>query len=210
MSSLITLRPEELIFLGEIMEANYIDYMYVQAMDDIQKCYAVAKKEAIASLGEKGFVKESISGRLKIKPIAEELMRPVFFGEKETVAVVFRNGKRQEAYTKFFHFKDEDITCVTMEDNLLTIEKKTPAEVEEFAKTLFDGVTTDLIENEKFVFDQITDIVKVKSGTVGIGAKEQMWCVSDGILFCANSDGEPVVTTANEAISVAVKVLKGE
>ena len=175
MASLITLHPEELFFLGEIMEAKYIDYSYIQAMGDVQQHLDVAKKDAIASLGEKGLVKESISGRLKVKPVAEELLGPVFFGEKETVAVVFRNGMKQEAYTKFFHFRDADITCITMEDGLLHVEKKSLVEVEAFAKTLLDGALANPQEDAQFVLDNVTDIVKVKSGIVGVGAKEQTW-----------------------------------
>ena len=157
MASLMTIRPEELFFLGEIMEAEYIDYSYIQAMEDVQQNFDVAKKDAIAGLGEKGLVKESISGRLKVKPVAEELFGPVFFGEKETVAVVLRNGAKQEAYTKFFHFKDADITCITMEDGLLNIEKKALVEVEAFAKTLFDGAATNPMEDSKLAIDDITD-----------------------------------------------------
>ena len=210
MASLITLRPEELFFLGEIMEAKYIDYSYIQAMGDVQQNLDVAKKDAIAGLGEKGLVKESISGRLKVKPIAEELLGPVFFGEKETVAVILRNGTKQEAYTKFFHFKDADITCITMEDGLLNIEKKALVEIEAFAKTLFEGVATSPAEDSQLVIDDITDIVKVKSGIVRVGAKEQTWCVADGVLFAGNKDGEPVVTSMEDATALAVQILKGE
>lgn len=210
MASLITLRPEELFFLGEIMEAKYIDYSYIQAMGDIQQHLDVAKKDAIASLGEKGLVKESISGRLKTKPVAEELFRPVFFGEKETVAVVFRNGLKQEAYTKFFHFKDADITCITMTDGLLHVEKKALVEVEAFAKTLLDGAAVDPAQNTQFALDNVTDIVKVKSGIVGVGAKEHTWCIADGVLFASGIDGEPIAASIDDATSKAVEILKGE
>ena len=210
MASLITLRPEELFFLGEIMEAKYIDYSYIQAMGDVQQHLDVVKKDAIASLGEKGLVKESISGRLKVKPVAEELLGPVFFGEKETVAVVFRNGMKQEAYTKFFHFRDADITCITMEDGLLHVEKKALVEVEAFAKTLLEGAVANPQEDAQFVLDNVTDIVKVKSGIVGVGAKEQTWCIADGVIFGSDKDGEPVVATTLDATSKAVEILKGE
>ena len=210
MASLMTIRPEELFFLGEIMEAEYIDYSYIQAMEDVQQNFDVAKKDAIAGLGEKGLVKESISGRLKVKPVAEELFGPVFFGEKETVAVVLRNGAKQEAYTKFFHFKDADITCITMEDGLLNIEKKALVEVEAFAKTLFDGAATNPMEDSKLAIDDITDIVKVKSGIVRVGAKEQTWCIADGVLFAGDHRGEPVVTSIEDATAEAVQILKGE
>ena len=210
MASLITLRPEELFFLGEIMEAKYIDYSYIQAMGDVQQNIDVARKEAVASLGEKGLVKESISGRIKVKPVAEELLGPVFFGEKETVAVVFRNGLKQEAYTKFFHFKDAEITCITMEDGLLNVEKKALVEVESYAKTLLEGIAAKPNNEAKFSIDDITDIVKVKSGIVGVGAKEHTWCISDGTIFEEDEKGNPVVISVENATTVAVEILKGE
>ena len=210
MASLITLRPEELFFLGEIMEAKYIDYSYIQAMGDVQQNIDVARKEAVASLGEKGLVKESISGRIKVKPVAEELLGPVFFGEKETVAVVFRNGLKQEAYTKFFHFKDAEITCITMEDGLLNVEKKALVEVESYAKTLLEGIAAKPNNEAKFSIDDITDIVKVKSGIVGVGAKEHTWCISDGTIFEEDEKGNPVVIPVENATTVAVEILKGE
>ena len=210
MSSMIKLQPEELFFLGEIMQAEYIDYSYIEAMGDIQARFAVIKKEAIASLGEKGLVKESISGRLRVRPLAEELCGPIFFGPKETVAVVFRNGKRQEAYTKFFHFKEEDITCVTMENGILKIEKTDLKEIEDYANTLFDTAASNPSEISKMNFHDVTDIIKIKSGVVRVGAKSKTWCISDGVLFGGDCDDDPVVVRVEQAKTDAVRLLKGE
>ena len=55
----IQLTPEELFFLGRLMDAKYIDYDYYAAMGDIR-------------------------GEIEISEEAAALMRPVFFGTCET------------------------------------------------------------------------------------------------------------------------------
>lgn len=210
MNGIISLTPEELFFLGEIMEADFIDYSYIEAMNDIQARFDVIRKEAIAGLGEKGLIKESISGRLKVRPLAEELMGPVFFGEKETVAIVFRNGKTQEAYTKFFHFRGTEIISVTMEDRFLQIEKTSLKEIENYARTLVEGAANFVTKDSKMSFSNITDIVKVKKAVIGVGAENKTWCIAEGVLFGADEKDNPIVVNPATVTEEAVRILKGE
>ena len=46
----ITLSPEELYYLGSVLQAKYIDYAYVAAMDDIGQNYALFESEAKESV----------------------------------------------------------------------------------------------------------------------------------------------------------------
>ena len=98
----IQLTPEELFFLGRLMDAKYIDYDYYAAMGDIQKQFDVREREALSGLEEKGAIEESFSGEIEISEEAAALMRPVFFGTCET---------RLDADRRYnFHIGPEGIT----------------------------------------------------------------------------------------------------
>ncbi len=80
----IILTPEELYYLGTLLQAKYIDYAYVAAMDDIGQNYKLFEKETGAALVSKGILLEDFSGNTEISEAAAGLLRPIFFGETET------------------------------------------------------------------------------------------------------------------------------
>ena len=62
----IELQPEELFFLAQQMKAEYIDYMYISAMKDISKKFALHHKEWIDSLEKRNVICEDFDGNISI------------------------------------------------------------------------------------------------------------------------------------------------
>ena len=77
----LILTYEQLYFLGEILKAKYIDYRYIKAMQDIQKQYIYLKNKNISELLGAGVLQEDFSGNLKVLPVYEALLSPIFFGD---------------------------------------------------------------------------------------------------------------------------------
>ena len=46
MDNEIVLSAKELYYLGKLMQARYIDYSYIAAMDDVGKNYSVFESES--------------------------------------------------------------------------------------------------------------------------------------------------------------------
>ena len=75
------------------MQARYIDYSYIAAMDDVGKNYSVFESESEKSLSDKGCIEEDFAGEKEVNPVLECLLEPVFFGEREVSVNVCTVGE---------------------------------------------------------------------------------------------------------------------
>lgn len=121
----VKITPEELYFLGSMMNAKYIDYAYIAALDDISENYALKEAESIASVSNKGILDEDFSG-VSIKSEMLQLFKPIFFGESELV-VDFYDFVSEKASVNIsrFHLLDGNITRVVEEENVFSVESTT-------------------------------------------------------------------------------------
>lgn len=93
MDNEIVLSAKELYYLGKLMQARYIDYSYIAAMDDVGKNYSVFESESEKSLSDKGCIEEDFAGEKEVNPVLECLLEPVFFGERRSVGKrLYRRG----------------------------------------------------------------------------------------------------------------------
>lgn len=98
----IVITPVELYFAGKFLQAKYIDYTYVAAMDDIMSDYASAEKEAVEGLVSAGIMTEDFSGNLEVTVRAKRILNPIFFGEMEaTVEIYSVDDKSQKILFAF-------------------------------------------------------------------------------------------------------------
>ena len=81
----VQVTPEELYYLGKCMQAKFIDYAYIAAMDDIQKDYILQEQRALETLEDKDLIEEDFSGEIDIPEEVRLLFEPVFFGRKESL-----------------------------------------------------------------------------------------------------------------------------
>ena len=58
----LLLTPEELLYLGKLYEGEYLNYSYLQAVDDIGNNKRSFKAECKAALLEKGAIEENLLG----------------------------------------------------------------------------------------------------------------------------------------------------
>lgn len=125
LDKVVKITPEELYFLGSMMNAKYIDYAYIAALDDISENYALKEAESIASVSNKGILDEDFSG-VSIKSEMLQLFKPIFFGESELV-VDFYDFVSEKASVNIsrFHLLDGNITRVVEEENVFSVESTT-------------------------------------------------------------------------------------
>ena len=106
--------PDELFFLGELMNAKYIDYKYIASMPDIQKNYLYHKSRVLAELEDKGMIEEDFSGNIEIDEELKEVLEPIFFGKVEC------RLKLDRIYGNL-HVMNNDFTFVRNPDGNMTL-----------------------------------------------------------------------------------------
>lgn len=201
---------EELYFLGTRLQAKYIDYAYVAAMDDIGQNYPLFEKETRASLVSKGILEEDFSGNIEINSGVSDLLKPIFFGEVETSIDICEIGKTNTVTVYKFHFYDGTITLVTGKDGKLLIRKVDSIEIQDLVQKMIP---------ESYVFESktVTDIPRelitrffaFKSILVGKTAVVKTYIEADGVLY-QEKDSELIETVSRETfISDANDIVKG-
>ena len=207
----LALSPEELYYLGSTLQAKYIDYAYVAAMDDIGQNYSVFESEAKASLVKSGILMEDFSGNLEIDPTVSALMNPIFFGDVETSVDVCKLGEESTVDVYKFHFLDGTITMVTGQEGKLIVKT-----VDQLAiKELVSGLVPDnyncteskvVSEIDK---DKVTRFIATKSIKIGQISVVKTYIEADGIFYREKDEDLIESVTKDMFISDVYDTVKG-
>lgn len=126
MGKIYELTPMELYFCGVQLKAKYLDYDYFRAMPDVQKNYLRHEQETLEQLEDKEIIEMDFSGNVSFNEEAQALLKPVYFGEKESRLDI--PGKPSWR----FHIMDHQITMSVMEDDVICLERFSEKKLEKF------------------------------------------------------------------------------
>ena len=192
MDNEIVLSAKELYYLGKLMQARYIDYSYIAAMDDVGKNYSVFESESEKSLSDKGCIEEDFAGE---NPVLECLLEPVFFGEREVSVNVCTVGEEPVLNRSNFHFFEDNITAVDLSDDILKLTAADDGMIRKFVHGIlpenYSGECRKDVTVEK---EMITRLIIVKSATVGKGSVIRKYIEADGTLFGESDSGLESIT----------------
>ena len=210
MDKVIVLSPEELYYFGTILQAKYIDYAYVAAMDDIGQNYTLFEKETAASLVNKGLLFEDFSGNVEISDEALALLKPIFFGETETSIDICELGDENRVSVYKFHFHDGAITMVSGKEGKLEIKLVDQILIQDMITKLIpknysceQKVVTDIPR------DKITRFFAFKKILVGKTSVVKTYIEADGVIY-QEKDEEHIESVAKESfLSDTFDIVKG-
>ncbi len=158
---MIELSPGEMLFIGQSMQARYIDYQYATAIESAGDIPQLLK-EGRDSLENKGLCEEDFSGKLEISDSVTELMNPVFFGEKVICITVAEVEHPERTKICNFHYYDNLVTKVTPANKGFSFDSVTVSQVSD----VFDQIISDLdseTNGEKINIEQENDIKRIIS-----------------------------------------------
>lgn len=207
MNQEISLRPEELFFLGDISKAVYIDYDYAAAMGDIQQRYAVIKRQVLDSLSSRGILSEDFGGNLTVNINTQSLLNPIFFAQTETSFEFITVGNEPQKKTFKFHNLNGQITQVIFGDDL-KLSQTEPEQIKSLLKTCLPAMNDDA-PDEALDKNRVTHVLSFKKGIVSIGAQTKIYLVQNGCLYTDDKNGNPHRVTADEFLTQASDLLGG-
>ena len=206
MGKTITLSPQELYFLGTVLDARYIDYDYISHMPDIQKRYSVHEQETMSQLADRGYVDEDFSGNVTVDDEIRELLEPVFFGEIEARLMAGEPGDKDLDRCNF-HFLEGRITKVTGED-ALTFAEFGDDELRKTVEECFSGYGKVL--EGTFDEDKIERVVSIICAKANVGSYRKSWLCMNGTIWQAAENGEPELTDFDRAVRQACEFARGK
>lgn len=206
----VIISPEELYFLGSLMQAKYIDYSYVAAMGDIQQNYALFEKEAQAALVGAGLLMEDFSGNIELDADAATLLRPIFFGEVETsvdVCTIQEDRRGVDVYK--LHFHDGRITLVTGEKNKLKLRSIDELGIDKLVNSLLpEGYSVPGGEVSDLKGATVSRVLSVKSAKIGGSSVVAAYLEADGVIY-QEREAKMVSIGTQQFISDGSSIVKG-
>lgn len=211
----IILTPEELYYMGALLQAKYIDYAYVAAMGDIQQRREIYESESREGLAKKGILMEDFSGNLDVDRESEKLLEPVFFGMLESSADVtaMTEGDAPVTRGRRFHFYEGRLTATEFIKGQIRLEAYDEGKMQEWIHGLLSADYEDRPEvlpvrelNKKAV----SRMFVIKSTHVGEKAAVTIYVEAKGRVFCERQDGMAAALTKEQFCLEIYRALKGE
>lgn len=201
----VTIKPEELYFLGELMQAQYINYDYIAAMPDISQAYAAEKTSAIRSLGKQGLVSESLRGGIRVSNDLQKILRPVFFAKTENAVHILTLKPEQSVEVLRFSVLDGSMTMVQMTQKQIKLMSVTEADLREVLRTKLECF---LKKDNKPLDNVVEQIIQVSSSRVGVGMQKKTYLLQDGGCYGADASGKSICLPADVMIEQIISVLR--
>lgn len=211
MSKEINITSEELYYLSAVMQAKYIDYVYVSNIVLMEESIKKLKEDAQRTLSEKKYIDEDFSGNVMVAYDVERVLKPVFFGEKES-SVTDINQKNDMASFTNYHFLDGDITAVTEIDEKLVFNLISTEEIENKIEKLIPSNYEDNVMGEiEIAAENISRIISIKTFQVGVSSGVFVYIANEDGVFCTENGEEAFVSVGREEMITHFKkvILEG-
>lgn len=202
----IRITPEELYYLGGLIDAKYIDYEYVAAMGDIEMNPSIYQSKVKTALSGRGMMEEDFSGNMELSQVTKESMTPIFFGEFESSIDICMLGEEQTTENIKYHFYEDKIVRVSREENDWKIKKSSTGDLTEEVKKWIPKADGE-IQNRAFDSEHVSQILVLKHVWIGEESMVKIYFLCDDVLFSENEKEEIVPVAWEQVVEEAGKVL---
>lgn len=162
----LTLRMQEIYFLGKRLNGDHLNYSYIAAMPEISQRRAVIEQECEEALEKCGAVEENLLGELTVRPEAAAFLHPLFFGDYESELMLENTSTHDNIHWMLHREMTEDgPRWLAAEWNGETVRFTSDMErVEAKLQPLLrpgSGAGTELSDAE--ITDQISEVLLLKN-----------------------------------------------
>ena len=207
----LLLTPRELYCLGGLLDAKYIDYAYIAALDDIGQDFELFKKETLAALVSKGIVTEDFSGNMELDENCEQLLMPIFFGNIETSLNICIIAEELKVDIYNYHFHNGSVTMVKNQNNELFVANVDSDSILSTIKALLSE--SYCVESDQQIagFDKskVTRFFSAKSIDIGKKSQVKTFIEYDGILCTEVDEAGLISLSAEDFIKGVFDIIKG-
>jgi hypothetical protein len=207
----IILTPEELYYVGKLLKAKYIDYVYIAAMKDIQQNAEAARQDIQRGLSGKGYLSEDFSGDIEIDEKVRTLVEPVLFGNFESSITICEIGETALVKSLRFHRNEKRTVLSVMGGDGLHISEISDDEMKSCVVSLLpkDYLQKTMETGQSVTRESITRVFAFKNMVVGDRAEVKVFFESDGWL-CYENENKVSVVEGGYFCDEAYRILKGD
>lgn len=104
----VTLRAQEIYFLGKKVDGDHLNYQYIAAMPEISQRRAVIEQECTDALERSGVAEESLTGEFVVRPRMQKFLHPLYFSDYESELALDEKDTDVHSHYLFHHEKTEE------------------------------------------------------------------------------------------------------
>ncbi|MCR4609912.1 MAG: hypothetical protein K5750_09505 [Eubacterium sp.] len=206
----IRLTAEELFFLGEVMKADHVDYSYIAMMHDIEKNYDQISDRSYRELAGKKIIRKKLRGDIQVEPEAEALLKNIFEGSRSASFEVLYQDDEVTREDYRFHFGENDITEVIIDNNALILKSCTMDDISSLIRSKTDNASNSGKDISSIDPDDVKMLVSVVVSDLSLGAKgAEVYKIGDALYTTGNDENVRNIST-NEAAELFISIMRGE
>ena len=184
----LVLTAEQILALAYKMEAKYLDYYYISLSDcDDNNVWLI---DVTNDLIADGKLVEDFSGNTTIGPELEELIRPLYFGTKESSLDIDIFGVDEDNREYRFHFLDNKITMAKKVKGGFEISDITSEGIRDIVSSILPSEYSAESEKAYIEYDKdnVSRIFVVKNTEINTKNTVATFVESDGVVYEEDTD----------------------
>ncbi len=187
--SKLVLTADQIFALAYKLDAKYLDYYYISLSnrDDRNNLWLI---DVTNELVAEGKLEEDFSGNTTIGPELEELIRPLYFGTKESSLDIDIFGEDEDNRGYRFHFLDDRITMAKKVEGGFEISDISSEDIRNIVSSILPSEYAAESEKAYIEYDEstVSRIFVVKNTEVNTKNTVATFVETDGVVYEEDTD----------------------
>ena len=168
----LTLRVQEIYFLGKKLGGGHLNYQYIAAMPEIGQRRAVVEQECEDALERSGVAEENLMGEFTVSPAAKAFLHPLYFGDYESELMMEDTATHETVHWMFHRERTAENTqwlAVELKGEIAHLTLLTADTETQLRRWLQPGTGTGPEISDAEIAAQIAQVLTLKSLAPGEG-----------------------------------------
>lgn len=203
------LTARQLYCLGKLLKAQYLEYTYISAVEQLLDTFENYENEIRDELIGKGYVFEDFSGEISVNNDIKEILTPVFFSAKEASVDVCTFGENENLQINRIHIMDDKTVLVENEEDHFKLGYVDQDDVMKIIERIIpeEYSAEDAPEISAFEAEKISEMITVKTSDPEDKCVTKTYVMMGNYLYQETEEDQISVMTREEFINDAKAIL---
>ena len=187
--SRLVLTADQIYALAYILDAKYLDYYYISLANrgNDNKLWL---SEITKQLVSQAVLVEDFSGDTSIDPEIEEIVKPLYFSDKESSLDINIFGDNEENIGYRFHFLDDKMTMTKLVEDGFEIIDASPDDIQKIVSAILPANYSAESEkaNVKFDAEKVSRVFIVKNIEGNAKSTIATFVETEGVVYEEDTD----------------------
>jgi len=207
----LILTADQIYAMAYIIDAKYLDYYYI-SLSNRENDKTLWRSEIKKKLVSEGVLVEDFSGDTTIPPDIEMLLKPLYFGTKESSIDILIFGENEDNLGYRFHYLDEMITMTRTVDSGLELSSVSMEGIKNIVSELLpsDYSAETKILDVHLDKDNISRVLVVKNIEKDVSSVTLTLIESEGVVYFEDSDNRILSISRTDFEDKLLAIITGD